>query len=274
MIDKDLIPQPHLWTLRILISLHQLEAAFIPPVDTDEIIYRAVTLDPMAPSPLKAVEDAIYDNPVLLNQYRAVEVAFDTDSFIVMPGAFGDDEEPMAAKALKLMGVDVASSATKLLKAPASAPSTDFFFVMDEAMNGFLRRTFYNVAIGHPLSFLASRLPAAPGEPRLTVAMRQGRLDLIATDADSSLLLLNQFSYEAISDAAYFIYAAARELEASHPTIIRHISASGPQADRDSLLSILDHIPGLAATPLAPASWRGSQAASAPLCLTLQPIVI
>lgn len=272
MIDKDLIPQSHLWTLNLLIGPSTLEVVALPPVDADEIIYRSIPLDPAAPSPLKALEDAIYDNPGLLNQYRSVTVALDTDAFTILPLSLGDDIEDLAACGLELTQGEPVAASKRILSAPSSAPDTALFFVMDSDMAGFLRRTFFNVTLTHPLALLGARLTAEPGRPILTAAFRAGnRLDFIALAADRSLIVANTFSYEAIADAAYYIYAAARRAEMTSPAIMRALNIAAPAATREALIPYLSRIPGLDASRPSPAFRRGQGSSAAPLCLILPP---
>lgn len=270
MIDKDLIPQSHLWTLNLLIGPSTLEVVALPPVDADEIIYRSIPLDPAAPSTLKALEDAIYDNPGLLNQYRSVTVALDTDAFTILPLSVGADIEDIAARGLELTQGEPVAASKRILRAPSSAPATALFFVMDGDMAGFLRRTFFNVTLTHPLAILGARLTAEPGRPVLTAAFRPGnRLDFIALGTDRNLIVANTYSFEALPDAAYYIYAAARHAEMTAPTIMRSLNIAAPASTREALIPILSRITGLDAGRPAPAFRRGQAASAAPLCLIL-----
>ncbi len=48
-------------------------------------MYQEIALDKAAPSPLEALEDAIYDNSVLLNDFSRVDCAIATDKFAIVP---------------------------------------------------------------------------------------------------------------------------------------------------------------------------------------------
>lgn len=87
-LDKDLIPQPELWRMALLISRQSLDVALYPPVESEEAIFRSITLDPEAPTHLKAVEDAIYENPLLLSDFKSIQGFIDSDFFYFCPMRF------------------------------------------------------------------------------------------------------------------------------------------------------------------------------------------
>ena len=56
-LDKELISQPELWRLVLMVSPESLYVALYPPVAREEIMWREFRFDAAAPSPLKALED-------------------------------------------------------------------------------------------------------------------------------------------------------------------------------------------------------------------------
>ncbi|MBD5347042.1 MAG: DUF3822 family protein [Bacteroides sp.] len=268
MLDKDLIHQPQLWTMGLLIGKKNIEAVFFPPVDTDDIIYRRIPLDPVAPSPLKAVEDAIYDNPLLLNTYRSIFAEMDTDNFILLPDELGDT---LAARAIGLATGNTGASDNVVLQSSAT-DNINLFFEAGAPLVGFLRRTFFNITLTHPLAPLVAwcterKIP----EGELTACLRDNRLDLVATKG-SQLLLANTFTFEAIADAAYYTLAVRLMLPFSTSA---RIVTSGEPAIRSEFDRIL-----ASASPSLPAPVQhvlphrllqgGSAVTSAPLPLILK----
>ena len=69
-LDKEMISQPELWRLVLLVGADRLDVALYPPVAREEMIWRTFPYDHAAESPLKALEDIIYDNPLLLCDFR------------------------------------------------------------------------------------------------------------------------------------------------------------------------------------------------------------
>lgn len=269
MLDQDLIPQSHLWSLGILIAERSIDALFIPPVATDEIIFRSIPLDPAASSHLKAVEDAVYDNPLLLNVFRRVTVAIDTDRFTLLP--HGLDESTLALRAIELTSDLPLSTRPNIVRA-TGIDNLSLMMDVDSDFTGFIRRTFFNVNLTHPLAPLISYLTdGADNRPAVTASLRNGRrLDIVATDS-SRLLMANTLTYEAPADAAYFILAsrAASGINPSAPVFI-----AAPPEEREFIASLLHQaLPDLDIPPSFPCPaelWRsGSSLASAPLSLTL-----
>lgn len=271
MLDKDLIPQSHLWTLRMLIGRREIETVLIPPVDTDDIIHRTIPLDPAAISHLKAVEDAVYDNPLLLNQFRAVSAAIDTDSFVILPRDLADDNPETAAKAIKLTeGLDLVPQGNIITV--EATDDTSLCFAADPELVGFLRRTFYNISITHPLAPQIAYLAAHSGaEGAVTAALRGNRLDLTAIGG-GRLLLANCFTFDALADAAYYTVAARSVLKLTHSA---RTYLWGDPAARGALSELLTAaMPGCPAPeplPVPQSLWRsGSAVVASPLPLILQ----
>lgn len=271
MLDKDLIPQSHLWTMGILIGRRAIEATFFPPVDNDDILYHHLPLDPGAPTPLKAVEDVIYENPLLLNPYKAVFAIIDSDRFVILPNCLNASVRDLAPKAIALStGLDSDPDST-LLSAPLSGSAT-LYFEAPSPLIGFLRRTFYNVELTHPLAPLSRWFTSADNpEGGLKAALRDNRLDIVVTRG-TELLLANTFTFEALSDVAYYILAVLSTLPLPASA---SIGIAGIPAMRDEVCRIIsDAAPALPAPepiPLPSQLWRsGTAVASAPLPLILK----
>lgn len=257
----------------LLIGRKSIEATFFPPIDIDEIIHHRIVLDPAAPSQLKAVEDAIYDNPLLLNPYKRVFTAYDTDRFAILPSSLEGNVDSLAAKAIALStGLDTAPADT-IVSIPASASAT-LGFEIPATLAGFLRRTFFNVELIHPLSPLTQRLTAeaeANPEGLITANLRDNRLDIVATRNDS-LLLANTFTISAPADAAYYLLAVRSSLSLAPSA---RIQLAGDPTMRDRVSQIITEaaptLPSPMAFPLPTELWRaGSAIGSAPLSSLLK----
>lgn len=255
--------------MSLLISSRSIEALFTPPVATDEVIYRSITLDPAAPSHLRAVEDAVYDNPLLLCPFRHTSVLIDTDRFSLLPDEIATTDR--AQRAMQLIA-DIAPMPGVTVVRASRLDNPALMMEVDSSMAGFLRRTFFSVELSHPLAPVAAYFTAPDNiRPCMAAALRPGgRMDIVATDS-SSLLMANTFSYEAVDDAAYFILASRASLgqEPDTPLFI----AASPE-ERSLLASVLTravadiNIP--AALPYPAELWRsGAALATAPLPLIL-----
>ena len=82
-LDKEMISQPELWRLALIVSADRLDVALYPPLTREEIIWRSFAFDPDAPSQLRAIEDIIYANPLLLSDFKRVDCII--DNAVAMP---------------------------------------------------------------------------------------------------------------------------------------------------------------------------------------------
>lgn len=272
MLDKDLITQPHLWTMGLLIGRKSIGAMFVPPVDADDIIYRSIPLDPAAKTPLRAIEDAIYDNPLLLNSYRHVSATVDTDSFIILPDGLGDDGAAYAPRAIRLAaGLDDANGEPASVVTTAAATDTSLHMELPVDLAGFLRRTFFNVNLTHPLAPIARWLSKRPdAEPCMVAALRDDRLDIVAMNGPR-LLLANTFTVDGSADAAYrvLLVRSTLPLPPSAPMYVAGESEARAHLT-ETISAATSRWSAPVAMPLPPRVWRSGQSvASIPLTLLL-----
>lgn len=206
-LDKDLIAQPHLWRLVMLVGPTRLEVLMLPPVESEEAVYRSISLDGEAESQSKAVEDAIYANPLLLSDFKSVTCLVDTPSAMAVPTEISPaDYDLLCGKAF---GVDDPS----VVVSPTGTDTAVMLMSVDARLRGFVSRTFYNVRFAHHLAPLCRYLAAVNGEAgvRLYALLRSDAVDVVALDG-RRLLCVNTFECGAAADAVYYILAVARLL--------------------------------------------------------------
>lgn len=201
-LDKDLIAQPELWRMALLISRQSLEVALYPPVDSEEAIFRSIDLDPDASSHLKAVEDAIYDNPLLLSDFKSIRGFIDTDYFQLMPDEVPQDNYDALLRA----GAQVPQDTWRAIATQAS-PGVKLVMAADEELCRFLTRTFFNITLQHPLAILTALLAPHSSGIRSYSIMHRKRMQMISFD-NQKLLSANIFTYNEPMDAVYYILAS------------------------------------------------------------------
>ena len=140
------IERPELWTLQLQVEPGRISYTLHNRHEANSLTWGEITLDEGASSPLKAVEDAVYDNPALLDDFGSVNILVHSEHFVVMPheqahesalfellaAAYPDMEGEPALDTLPQCGVCIAF----------------------EAMTGlipFLQRTFNMAPIVHHL---------------------------------------------------------------------------------------------------------------------------
>lgn len=251
-----------------MIGPRSLDILLSPPVAPDEPVGHTLSLDRSAPLPLKAIEDAIYDNPLLLSPFRAIRALIDTPDFVILPDEVTALEPEAARKAIELCKGEPLRGIT-ILQAPAG-PGATLHFAIPTDLAGFLRRTFYNITLSHPLSTLAAPLLASAA-PGVVASMSDGRLHIAATDG-ARLLLANTFSYDAPADAAYYIAVVWRAVELPADANLFLHAGDDTAAIVDTLRRGAPQIPApQGISSLAPITPLPRSAAALPLPILLNP---
>ena len=265
-LEKDLIAQPELWRMALIISPKALEVALYPPVESEEAIFRSFALDCDADSQLKTVEDVIYENPLLLSDFKSVQGFIDNDSFLLLP----DEIEPDRHEALLKAAAQDPSRSWRAVSSPAS-PGVNVVMAADEELCRFLSRTFFNISIAHVLAPLCRFLSGHSSGRRSYGVMGQRRMHMISFD-NLRLLSANTFSYTEPMDAVYYILAS-RSISGLDHMEHPHYYAGLPQGV-DSTVPILRSYLGQILPPeLQPLPYRATRASlDAHYLLTILPL--
>ena len=80
-LDKDLIKDPRLWRLALRIDEKKMHVVLFCSVEDNSLIYREIPLDTAAQSTQKAIEEAIYENPLLLSDFARIDCIIETDIY-------------------------------------------------------------------------------------------------------------------------------------------------------------------------------------------------
>lgn len=270
-LDKELISQPELWRLVLMVGPARLHVALYPPVAREEILWREFQFDTAAPSPLKALEDIIYDNPLLLCDFRCVDCILDTPGCLFVPAGTPSTDYELLLSAAR---PDAASA--ELLPQPAG-PDAVMLQPLDADITAFLKRTFYNITFRSRLPLLVNYFSAPQREltERRAIALIDGtRLTLLAFDG-RRMLAANDFTFATAPDAAYYVMASLQRLgfDAADPGFTLAIHGQSMTAD-DSLASILrPYIANLRAVPFPSLRYRASKSTlQAPFSLLIAPL--
>ena len=206
MLSKDLIEQPQIWNLVLEISAQAIEVVAFSPYEDHSLIHEHIALANDEENHLKAVEDAIYDNPLLLSDFKSTTVLYDTKRFITIPS----ETLPLATTLLRKVFPTNSDDPTTVLTSNIPSLSMAIAFDVPNKMLGFLRRTFQHLTICHPLApqaaWLRSKYPGG-NKGKTLINLRHNRLD-IAVLGDRTPLLVNTFSIKTPMDALYYVMAA------------------------------------------------------------------
>ena len=91
-LGKDLIKNPRLWRLALRISDSKVHIVLFCTIEDNSLIYREINLDPAAQSLQKAIEEVIYDNPLLLSDFERIDCIIESDKFTIIPSEINDSD--------------------------------------------------------------------------------------------------------------------------------------------------------------------------------------
>lgn len=207
-LTNDMITQPELWRCALLADRHALHVALVPPVQGENMISRSLTLNAEASTPLKALEDTVYDNPLLLSDFSRIDCAVGGSHHIVVPTPGMPDDDTLEALFEKICGAEEES---RTIASAEIGGGATLVYSIPTALESFLQRTFFGINIVHPLAVTGAETvkasEGADGPVMTVVADDPGRVT-VAAASEGQLLMLNSFSYNHPADAAYYVMAS------------------------------------------------------------------
>lgn len=197
------IQHPEAWELIVSVDDKRVDyILYTPSVAGSLIIGGAQRAD----NTLQALEDAIYDTPQLLNEYKRVRVVVHSPHFVLLPGetsdeycqelvrqAFADDAGEAEVCPLKLNGVKLA-------------------FMMPHGMRAFLGRTFNYPEVCHhlmPLCEHFSGMAHGNSLARMFLNLDAESMDMVIY-REGGLQCANTYPFANAQDAAFFAMSAWR----------------------------------------------------------------
>lgn len=161
--------------------------------------------------PMSDLEETVYDNPLLLADFRSVSILVAAHRFALLPDIMDDQMAESAFR--KLNGPCAAQSELLIDELPSM--KARIIYEMPTATISFLRRTFNHPSIFHSLTPLALYFQAKhPNRPRgkMMVNLRGDRCDVVVL-GDGAPLLLNSFEVHDPMDAVYHVMAVREKLQ-------------------------------------------------------------
>lgn len=170
----------------------------------------AVNVDSSVTStPAKILEEAVYNSPSLLSDYRQIDVIADTDRFIMVPAELASDETAVSSVISLMWPDEVDEPVTVDICGPAA-----FLSLFGKGLVGFVSRTFPSGALHHRLAMLTSYFMSrpAPVNHLKLYARFEGasRIDIVVLDTRGPVMV-NSFKCESTADAVYYILAAVKD---------------------------------------------------------------
>ncbi|MBQ1724244.1 MAG: DUF3822 family protein [Muribaculaceae bacterium] len=228
------LSQPELWQFYLALMPRSIDFILYAPSQDDSLVVRSLALDNSGGDYLKAVENVVYDNPVLLNDFHSVRVLIDAPHFVIVPPTVSDNDD---LDALLRIAYPDAQGEAMLCRLPHCGMG-----IVSEVPQGvlpFVQRTFNNPPVVHhlyPLCEHFERLNAHSSIARMFVNLSPHRMDLVVY-RQGRLELANTFNYRSMDDAAYFILHAYDSLKMNR--LSDEIQLSGDRDVREQLTPLL-----------------------------------
>lgn len=195
--EKTTIRHPEAWELLVSIEDKQVNYALFTTTVAGSLITGKVA---RADESLQALEDAVYDTPELLNDYKRVRIVIHSPHFVLLPGETSDEDcEQLLHEAFSTEDTEAIVSAL-----PSSGVKSAF--LVPCGMKAFLGRTFSLPEVYHHLQPLCEHFGAlrrGEGPSRMTVLLKTGRMDLVI-HRNGELQCANSYPFANPNDAAYF----------------------------------------------------------------------
>lgn len=228
-LTKDLIDNPELWRLSLLIGNGGIDVFAHPVVGEGSVICEHIGFDASLSSDASAIEDVVYANPLLLMPFRKVDIIVSTAMAAVVPA----DVQPDVFG--KLLNTD---RNTLILESPVN-DREKLVFALDRGVANFIRRTYDGAPPVHTLSVLSRyfRLKGGHGNAsRMFVNLGVDSLEIIVYNR-LGLAAARQIDAVTTDECAYWAVALFRQcgLDTEYDEII----ISGNSERRHSLMPLL-----------------------------------
>ncbi len=204
-LTKELIADTGLWRLILRLENRRMSALLLGPESVERsVIYHNETL---ADESVRSLENAIYDNPLLLSDFAAVDIIIANSDAFVSPTSAAEIREQMANAMLPDFSVP------RRIEAESITNTLEVVYTINEECYNFAARTFAAARFHHSLAIDAKYLyhrNARSGASAHLFALCETCEELALIDFDSAgnLRILSRPKVSTAEDCAYFILAS------------------------------------------------------------------
>ena len=267
-LTADLVRLPQMSRLALCVGDGILDVVVTSKVDDNSLIWRRIPLSGASGPMTRALEETVYDNPLLLAPFSHTDIVFDTRRFLVVPADRATDDRAEAMLETLYPNVEFEPLINEI---PGNAVIAA---AVDADIMRFTGRTFPEARRMHRMTplcrYFGSRNRSGNGG-RMHVHLHGDFVDVVAYSS-GHLLTANTFEAADISDALYFILAAANGI--GFDDNVDRMMLSGDAKRREALLPKLRQYYPHAMPAIFPSAMlrAGSQALAVPFELSLLPI--
>ena len=266
-LDKDMVADTAICDMLVRVSAGRVDVAVYSVVSDNSLVYRSFAVSSPA-SLLKTLEEVVYDNPLMLCEFRKVHILVDTLDYMMIPASTGEaDAREM------FMTMHPGYDGTVEL-CDTSTRNAVVVYGIDRDLSGFLHRTFVGATVmPHilPLTRYFSSKPGRGNSRRMICNFRQSAMDIVVLDGNS-MLQANTFTFRAPMDAVYYILAS-RSLHGLDP-YGDELLLAGDQQLREEVAPVLrTYISRVMPALFPPQMFRaGKEAMKAPFDMVVAPL--
>lgn len=205
-LNKDLLADTSFCQLGLRLGADTLDAMIYNPLEENSLIVRSFPIGTSGESRLKNIENIIYDNPLLLNDYSKVNIIVETPNFIISPDSISSEDTLRTL--VEAAHPDIADDAPLIINTLGSF-GANITTALSLQESNFMSRTFYNARIANSfvplIRYFASQLSEG-GTLRTFVNVRPDSADIVVM-SHNRLYLANRFRYRDTTDLQYYTLA-------------------------------------------------------------------
>lgn len=266
-LTKDLISNPAYCRLDLRIGVATLDVMIYNPLEDNSLLLRHEELSEDVAEALKQIETFIYDNPLLLSDFKVVTALVESRNFMTVPSVVAESCEPI--KLLREADGDTDARAV-VIEDNFDEFAARMLTPVDASTANFLRRTFPNIRLHnalYPFTRYCHANLTKGNTAKAFVNIREKSLDIVVMSSNT-LNLINRFEYRDINDAAFYILNCTDNEE------ITEILIGGDRAQRDALMPLLRKFRPYVMPMIFPSAMfkAGAESMKAPFDLIILPL--
>lgn len=228
-LTKELVGNTAYCRLDIRIGTTSLDVMVYNPLEDNSLLLRHVEISSDSAEGLKQIETFIYDNPLLLSEFKVVTALVEGREFLVVPTAISESCDHIRLLQEADRDTDVRSV---VIEDKLDEFEARILTPVEASIANFLRRTFPNIRMHnslYPFTRYCHANLTKGNTSKAFVDMREKSLDIVVMNSNR-LELVNRFEYRDINDAVYYILNCTDKEE------ISEILIGGNREQRDLLM--------------------------------------
>lgn len=233
-LTKEIVNDTTYCRLDMRLGATSLDVMIYNPMEDNSLICRHIELPIDETERRKAIETFIYDNPLLLSNFKSVTAILESRTFITVPSPVVEAVPPIDL--LREMDGDI-DRRSAVIEDHLDAFDARILTPAEAQTINFLRRTFPNIRIHNallPFTRYCYANLAKGNTVKVFVNTRVSSLDIVVMSSNT-LYLINRFEYRDINDAAFYILNCTEE----RADDISEILIGGNREQRDALMPLL-----------------------------------